>query len=391
MNEDDRHAIALLRLAVLGDLIHTNLKPGEQKRLLADRAERTWELPDGSSRQYSHRTIEAWLYAYRRKGFSGLMPAERRDKGATRVLTDEVQELVLAMKREDPGRSVPLIIRELEGNGAVSRGELKPTVLRRLLRSKGLSGPQMKVVAAERRRFVAESCNGLWQGDACHGPKLFDPSQGRAVRAKIFGLIDDKSRLVTHLLASFTERQEDFLRLLHDSVRRRGVPRAILLDNHGSFTGSDVRITCAHLGIRLTYARPRDGQSKGKIERLLAHATRPCPRSTPAWRRRDARRSEPAALHVGPLGLQRPAPRGCRRANAALGLRGGRGPRGHLVRRGFRGARGAVRRPHRAQGSGGRNLQRRGRCLRGAPALPRTQGDAALRRAQAGGVLDRGR
>lgn len=31
MNEDDKQAIALFRLAVLGDLIHANLKPGDQK------------------------------------------------------------------------------------------------------------------------------------------------------------------------------------------------------------------------------------------------------------------------------------------------------------------------------------------------------------------------
>jgi hypothetical protein len=40
-----------------------------------------------------------------------------------------------------------------------------------------------------------------------------------------------------------------------------------LLDNHGSFTGSDVRIACARLKIRLVFARPYDGPSKGKIER----------------------------------------------------------------------------------------------------------------------------
>ena len=268
MNEDDKQAVALFRLAVLGDLIHADLKPGDQKQLLAKRAERTWTLPSGSNRQYSKRTIEGWLYAYRRDWFFGLLPVERRDKGAPRGLTDQVQELILDMKREDPGRSVPLIIRELEANGVVSRGELKPTVLRRMLRAKGLSGPQLKVTQVERFRFVAGSCNGLWQGDACHGPKIFDPAQGRAVRAKVFGLLDDKSRLVTHLIASFSERQEDFLRLLYESIRRRGLPRAILLDNHGSFTGSDVRTTCAHLGIRLTFARPRDGQSKGKIERF---------------------------------------------------------------------------------------------------------------------------
>jgi hypothetical protein len=46
------------------------------------------------------------------------------------------------------------------------------------------------------------------------------------------------------------------------------VPRSLLLDNHGSFTGADARVTCARLGIRLVHARPYDGASKGKIERF---------------------------------------------------------------------------------------------------------------------------
>jgi hypothetical protein len=58
------------------------------------------------------------------------------------------------------------------------------------------------------------------------------------------------------------------LRVLFEAVRRRGVPKSLLLDNHGSFTGADARVTCARLGTRLVYARPYDGASKGKIERF---------------------------------------------------------------------------------------------------------------------------
>jgi hypothetical protein len=95
-----------------------------------------------------------------------------------------------------------------------------------------------------------------------------DPSSGRAVRARIFALIDDKSRLITHLRAFFAETQESFLTVLLGSLLRRGAPRAVLLDNHGSFTGSDVRLACAQLHVHLVFARPYDGASKGKIERF---------------------------------------------------------------------------------------------------------------------------
>ena len=77
--------------------------------------------------------------------------------------------------------------------------------------------------------------------------------------------------------ADFHETQTEFLMVLLGAVLRRGIPRAILLDNHGSFTGSDVTVAAAKLGVRLVFARPHDGPSKGKIERW--------------WRTRRARRS----------------------------------------------------------------------------------------------------
>jgi transposase InsO family protein len=260
--------VALFRLAVLGDLVHTELGRGALRRALARKSQEHWLLPDGKTRRLSAKTIQSWLYTYRKRGFDGLMPRERKDRGSSRSIPLEVQTLVLDMKREDPGRSTPLILRELEGAGVMQKGDFSASALTRLLSRHGLSGPKLELEVAARHRFVAASCGELWQGDACHGPKLFDPAAGREVRVKIFGLLDDKSRLITYLRASFHERQEDFLRVLFEALRRRGVPRCVLLDNHGSFTGADVRVTCAKLGIRLVYARPYDGASKGKIERF---------------------------------------------------------------------------------------------------------------------------
>jgi transposase InsO family protein len=161
-----------------------------------------------------------------------------------------------------------LIISELRGAGLMRPEQFSASSIARLLKSHGLSGPKLELETQARYRFVAATCNDLWQGDACHGPKLFDSESGRELRVKIFGLLDDKSRLVTYLRAGFHERQEDFLRVLLDAIVRRGIPRAVFLDNHGSFSGTETRVACAQLGIRLVFARPYDGASKGKIERF---------------------------------------------------------------------------------------------------------------------------
>ena len=96
----------------------------------------------------------------------------------------------------------------------------------------------------------------------------FGGDSGKEVRVKVFGLIDDRSRLVPYLRADFHETQQAFLTVLLGAVLRRGRPHALLLDNHGSFTGSDVEIACARLDTRLIFARPFDGAGKGKIERF---------------------------------------------------------------------------------------------------------------------------
>jgi transposase InsO family protein len=268
MDDQRQRDVALFRLAVLGDLVHTELRRGALRRALQKKASEPWVFPDGKPRRLAAKTIQSWLYAYRKHGFDGLLPRERKDRGCSRSIPPELQALILDLKREDPGRSTPLILRELEQAGLMRRGDFSASAVNRLLARHGLSGPKMELEVAARHRFVAATCGELWQGDACHGPRLFDPDSGREVRVKIFGLLDDKSRLVAYLRASFHERQEDFLRVLFEAVRRRGVPRSLLLDNHGSFSGADVRVTCARLGIRLVHARPYDGASKGKIERF---------------------------------------------------------------------------------------------------------------------------
>ncbi len=266
MDESTRQE-ALFRYTVLGTLLARVLERGELKRGLEERAAQTWVDAKGRRRTIAAKTLEEWFYKYQRHGFDGLMPAPRNDRGKIRCLSPDAQELIIAMKREDPGRSAALIARELIGAGILERGRGHLSAIRRLLKNEGLSGPCFELERPERRRWQATTCGELWQGDALHGPTLHDPSAGRKVRVKVFALIDDRSRLVTYACAFFNETQQAFLTVLLAAVLRRGIPKALLLDNHGSFTGSDVQLACAQLRIRLLYTRPHDGPAKGKIER----------------------------------------------------------------------------------------------------------------------------
>jgi len=268
MGDDRRQEEALFRYSVLGPALARTLKRGELRRTLEEIAAKEWTGPDGRPRKIAVKTLEDWFYRHRSGGFDALVPRPRKDRGITRALPPAAQALVLEMKREDPGRSAPLILEELVDAGRIERGSVSGTTIQRLLRREGLSGPKLELDRPARYRWTVSRCGELWQADAVHGPVLFNPAAGRKMRVKVFALIDDKSRLVPYARASFHEKQTDFLVVLHGAVQRRGAPEGLLVDNHKSFTGTDTGIACAKLDTRLHTARPHDGPGKGKIERF---------------------------------------------------------------------------------------------------------------------------
>jgi len=245
MNDDMRNKIALFRYGVISVLVGRKPARGERKRTLEKLAGVTWKTPDGSERRFAAATIGTWLDRYRNHGFESLKPKLRSDRGTVQALTPGQVELILDMKREDPGRTAKLIQRELELAGALREGQVHVTTIQRLLRREGLSGPVTELDRPARYRWRAARGNELWQVDAVHGPALFCPAAGKKVRVKIFTLLCDRSRLVTYSRAFFEETQQAFLTVLAGAVKRRGVPVSILADNHGSFRGEDAQIACA--------------------------------------------------------------------------------------------------------------------------------------------------
>ena len=268
MNDDDRTKEALFRHAILGDVLSRKLRWGELRPLLRELSEKTFEDYRGRSRRMAYATLEEWLYKHRHDGFEGLKPLPRSDQGFSRCLSPEIERLIIDLKREDPGRSAPLILRELELAGRINRGAMSVYPIQRLLRRQGLSGPRMEVDVAARFRWEASMCGELWQADALHGPALMNSATGRPQKVIIFGLLDDRSRIIPYLEAGFGETEHRFLIVLYNAIARRGIARRLLLDNHKSFTGHDLRLLCAKLDIHIVHSRPGDGPTKGKIERF---------------------------------------------------------------------------------------------------------------------------
>jgi len=263
---DHAEAVALFRAEVIGSLARRELTRGDLAAEIAKLTEIRYRPPGRrATKSYGASTLERWYYAYRRGGLAALRPDARSDRGRARELSPEQRALLLDIRREHPGASVPLILRTLIHDGRLAKGVVSETTVTRLYREAQLPRG-VRPEGHTRLRWQADHPGALWHGDVCHGPALRVGQTTKPLR--IHALLDDASRFVVALEAHHTEREDDMLGLLLGALRRHGAPDALYLDNGATYRGEALRIGCERLGITLLHARPYDAPARGKMERF---------------------------------------------------------------------------------------------------------------------------
>jgi transposase InsO family protein len=261
------HPTALFRLMVLGPLASRGeLKHGEVSTIIRELASKAYDIPDARRNYLSAETIKRWYHDWKRGGIDALEPKVRHDKGTTQ-LSGAVQAMLLELKRDNPARSINVIIRCVESSGLISKGSLARASVHRFLKQQQLSKRFLPNVATiERRSFVAERAGELWQGDVLHGPSI----QTKSVIKKTYlvSLMDDASRLMAHSAFCFGETALDIEGVLKQAVLKRGLPMKLIVDNGAAYRSGSLQAICARLDIRLIYCRPHEPQGKGKLERF---------------------------------------------------------------------------------------------------------------------------
>jgi len=266
MKHDDKQAVALWRLGVLGPLMSARLEHGDRRRYFAAAAARTHEQPDGRRVQLSARTIEAWYHAWRRGGFPALFPRDREDRGRSRAISAEIAEHILRAKRERPRRSIRRIIRMLERAGLVRTGELHRSTVHRLLAAQGVSARPLRGPGSERRSFLHEHAGDLWVGDALHGPLVIAPD-GSLRKAYLLSQIDGATRYMPHSYFALSEGAAPQEYGFKQAIAKHGPPRAYYVDLGSAYIADSLVLICAELGIRLMHTGVQDCEAKGVIER----------------------------------------------------------------------------------------------------------------------------
>ena len=258
--------VVLFRLSVLGPLVsRERLARGELQQIIRELAGREYAIPGSRRRLIGEKTIEAWYYAWRQHGIDGLAPKPRADRGVSKISAN-VQEAIIAAKRDNPRRSLRQLRQLLESSGQVARGTLSRSAIHRLLQQHGLSRiTGSSSLPEERRSFVAESAGSIWYGDVMHGPKVVVRGQWR--KTYLVSLFDDASRLIAHSAFGLDETALAIEGVLKQALLKRGVPRKLVVDNGSAYRAHTLQGVCARLGIQLIHCRPYAPEGKGKLER----------------------------------------------------------------------------------------------------------------------------
>ncbi|MGH3185495.1 MAG: DDE-type integrase/transposase/recombinase, partial [Streptosporangiaceae bacterium] len=248
---------------MIAEAANERLSAAERGTLVRQIAGRTHAYPDGSERRYARGTIDRWIRAYRSGGLDTLVPAERADVGTVRAHPELFAEAA-ALRLELPSRSAAQIASILLHRHGVRVAE---RTVREQLRRRGLHKEALAADPKVFGRYEAVRPNDRWITDVLVGPWVPHPRVEASVRAKLFLVVDDHSRLLIDGVFYAHENARAAQQMLRRAIERRGVPEVLYADNGSPFRNAWLTRTCAVLGVRLVHSQPYSPQGRGKQER----------------------------------------------------------------------------------------------------------------------------
>ena len=220
MDHRGQEQIALHRWAVIAEAAGDRLTCGERGALARQIAARTHMHPDGSSRRYSRGTVDRWLRAWRAGGLEALSPSSRADTGVVRAHPELFAE-ASALRLELPGRPAAQIASILYHRHGITVAE---RTVRGQLRRAGLHRAALAAEPKAYGRYEAARPNERWITDVLVGPWVPYPKREGSVRARLFLIVDDHSRLLVDGRFFAHENARACQDLLRRAITRRGVP-----------------------------------------------------------------------------------------------------------------------------------------------------------------------
>ena len=242
MNQSsDADALALARHAAASWIQEALKQNFTLARATALASERTW-----GGKTYSASTLEGWYYLWRNQGFEGLHRRPRKDKGSRRALSPEGCQALLEWRQKYPQLTIKVLVRQLTEQGTLPAGTFSLPSVYRFLAANHLDARSLKhnpppSQSGPTKAFECALANQLWMTDMMFGPTL-KLANGQVLHTRLFGFLDDCSRLVPHAQYYEGERLCSFLDCFRQALAQRGFPEKLYTDQGKIFTSYHLQI-----------------------------------------------------------------------------------------------------------------------------------------------------
>ena len=262
-----KHATNYLKMRVLGALEYAD---GETMvARYKSVSNMVFKDEEGEAHQFTWRTIQTWWYHYRRHGITEA--PQRNDKGTTRKVAPE--HLLTAIEKVLPSfhckkYNIAEVYRACIERGLLRRDQIAPNTFRRHVNKFDLLKPSSEEIPKARLSFAKAHANDMWQADTMHGPYLKNGMKP-AIKTFLICFIDDASRVIPNGEFYTADDTANLIDCFQTALFKRGVPKAMYVDNGSNYSSKEFSTICTRLGTVLIHTPVRDGASKGKIERFF--------------------------------------------------------------------------------------------------------------------------
>ncbi len=262
--------VAAFRFQLIVELLSQDVPVQQRMQLVRSLTVQQHQIPGQlKPSTISETTIRRWITQFRSGGLESLKPQGRSDLATSRAIPPQVQEMIVKLKKENPQRTVPIIIKELHLAGYLDdTTSVSRTSVYRFLEAEGLKDKSMKP-AEDRRKFAYPHANDMWQGDCARGPNIFDEQLGRIMKTYLFVFVDDCTRVIPHAQFYYQENCQNLEHAFRQAILKKGLPVRLFCDNGAEYIAKRLVHICAILNIALIHCRPYSAASKGKVERLI--------------------------------------------------------------------------------------------------------------------------
>jgi putative transposase len=268
---DDESAIllALFRYGVIAPLLEgEDFARGAKTALVREIAAQTHHLPGRGPIQVKQRTVWAWLRHYHWGGIEALRPKWRKDKGMPRVLSEQVIQRAIRLRKENPRRWTSTLLDILTRDGTLKRGAVPHrSTLDRHLDRRGASRRRMRVLGEKRTiKMKFDNFGDLWVGDYHHGPVILGPD-GKPTTSKLGGFIDHTSRYPVADRYYVSEAIGTLRDTLMRALLKWGPPRKVYVDRGTVYRAEQLAYSLHRIDCHLIHSRRYYSQGRGVIEK----------------------------------------------------------------------------------------------------------------------------